>query len=71
MTSHILPDNPDYAFCPACDLGDEPQQIRIVIDGMAGNVPPRFCRQPFAWTASYRFYRHDTGVYGLKEWGEG
>lgn len=39
MTSHTLPDNPDYAFCPAYDLGDEPQQIRIVIDGMAGYVP--------------------------------
>ena len=39
MTVHTLPDNPDYAFCPAYDLGDEPQQIRIVIKGMAGYVP--------------------------------
>ena len=51
MTSHTLPDNPGYAFCPDYALGDEPQQIRIVIDGMAGNAPPRFRRQAFAWTA--------------------
>ncbi len=39
MTAHTLPGNSDYAFCPAYGLGDEPQQIRIVIDGMAGYVP--------------------------------
>ena len=39
MTAHTLPDDPDYAFCPSYDLGDEPQQIRIVFEGMQGYVP--------------------------------
>ena len=26
-------------FCPAYALGNEPQQIRIVFDGMAGYIP--------------------------------
>ena len=34
-----LPDDPVYAFTPAYDLGDEPQQIRIVFQGMTGYVP--------------------------------
>ena len=34
-----LPDDPVYAFTPAYDLGDEPQQIRIVFEGMTGYVP--------------------------------
>ena len=39
MTSHTLPDDPVYAFCPAYDLGNMPQQIRIVFDSMPGYVP--------------------------------
>ena len=39
QTSHTLPDNPNYAFCPSYELGDEPQQIRIVFEGMQGYVP--------------------------------
>ena len=39
QTAHTLPDDPDYAFCPSYDLGDEPQQIRIVFEGMQGYVP--------------------------------
>ena len=39
MTAQNLPDNPNYAFCPSYDLGDEPQQIRIVFEGLRGYVP--------------------------------
>ena len=39
MTAQTLPDNPVYAFCPAYDLEDVPQQIRIVIEGLSGYVP--------------------------------
>ena len=39
MTAQTLPDDPNYAFCPSYDLGDEPQQIRIVFEGMDGYVP--------------------------------
>ena len=39
MTAQPLPDDPNYAFCPSYDLGDEPQQIRIVFEGMDGYVP--------------------------------
>ena len=39
MTAQTLPDDPDYAFCPSYDLGEEPQQIRIVFEGMPGYVP--------------------------------
>ncbi len=39
MTSHTLPENPDFAFCPAYGPADAPQEIRLVIDGMAGNIP--------------------------------
>ena len=31
--------DPNYAFCPSYELGDEPQQIRIVFEGMDGYVP--------------------------------
>ena len=39
MTAQTLPDNPNYCFVPAYDIEDEVQQIRIVIEGMAGYVP--------------------------------
>ena len=39
MTAQTLPDEPNYAFCPGYELGDEPQQIRIVFEGMPGYVP--------------------------------
>ena len=39
MTSHTLPDDPVYAFCPAYDIDNMPQQIRIVFDSMPGYVP--------------------------------
>ena len=39
MTAQTLPDHPDYAFCPSYELGDEPQQIRIVFEGVPGHVP--------------------------------
>ena len=41
MTSrtHTLPDNPEFAFCPAYDLENRPQQIRIVFSGMDGFIP--------------------------------
>ena len=39
MTAQTLPDDPNYAFCPSYDLGDEPQQIRIVFEGIDGYVP--------------------------------
>ena len=39
MTARTLPDEPNYAFCPGYELGDEPQQIRIVFEGMPGYVP--------------------------------
>ena len=39
MTAHTLPRNLDYAFCPAYGPGDEPQEIRLVIDGMSGSIP--------------------------------
>ena len=34
MTTHELPDEPVFAFTPAYDLPDQPQQIRIVFEGM-------------------------------------
>ena len=37
--SHTLPDNPEFAFCPAYDIENRPQQIRIVFSGMTGFVP--------------------------------
>ena len=39
MTAHTLPDEPVYAFAPSYELPDQPQQIRIVFDGMDGYVP--------------------------------
>ena len=37
--SHTLPEDPEFAFCPAYDLENRPQQIRIVFSGMTGFVP--------------------------------
>ena len=39
MTGQTLPDNPNYCFCPSYDVGDEVQQIRIVVEGMTGFIP--------------------------------
>ena len=39
MTAHTLPDEPVYAFAPSYDLPDQPQQIRIVLEGMDGYIP--------------------------------
>ena len=39
MTAQTLPDEPNYCFVPAYDVEAEVQQIRIVIEGMAGYVP--------------------------------
>ena len=39
MTTHELPEEPVYAFVPSYDLPDQPQQIRIVFQGMEGYVP--------------------------------
>jgi len=39
QTAHTLPDDPNYAFCPSYELGEEPQQIRIVFESMQGYVP--------------------------------
>ena len=38
-SSHTLPDDPVYAFCPSYDLDNVPQQIRIVFDSMPGYIP--------------------------------
>ena len=39
MSAQTLPDNPNFCFVPAYDVENEVQQIRIVIEGMAGHVP--------------------------------
>lgn len=39
MTAQNLPDDPNYAFCPSYDLGEDPQQIRIIFEGLQGYVP--------------------------------
>ena len=39
MTAQTLPDEPNFCFVPAYDVETEMQQIRIVIEGMAGFVP--------------------------------
>ena len=39
MTAQTLPDEPDYCFAPAYDVETDVQQIRIVIEGLAGHVP--------------------------------
>jgi len=35
---HILPDDCEFAFCPAYEPSDAPQPIRIVFDGMPGFI---------------------------------
>ena len=42
MTSQTLPEDPDFAFCPAYGPADAPQEIRLVIDGMTGSIPTGF-----------------------------
>ena len=39
MATHELPEEPVFAFAPEYDLPDQPQQIRIVFEGMSGYVP--------------------------------
>ena len=39
MTAQTLPDEPNFCFCPAYDVDTDVQQIRIVIEGLAGHVP--------------------------------
>ena len=39
MTAQTLPDEPDFCFVPAYDVETDVQQIRIVIEGLAGHVP--------------------------------
>ncbi len=39
MTAQTLPDNPNFCFVPAYDVETDVQQIRIVIEGLAGHVP--------------------------------
>ncbi|MDE0050395.1 MAG: hypothetical protein OXO52_11455 [Rhodospirillales bacterium] len=39
MTTHELPEEPVFAFTPSYDLPDQPQQIRIVFEGMDGYIP--------------------------------
>ena len=39
MSAQTLPDCPNFCFVPAYDVETEVQQIRIVIEGMAGHVP--------------------------------
>ena len=39
MTAQTLPDEPDFCFVPAYDVEADVQQIRIVIEGLAGHVP--------------------------------
>ncbi|MCY4549891.1 MAG: hypothetical protein OXC28_16115 [Defluviicoccus sp.] len=39
MTAQTLPDNPNFCVCPAYDVEADVQQIRIVIEGLAGHVP--------------------------------
>ena len=39
MSTHTLPDEPAYAFCPAGDSHDGPFQIRIAVEDMAIAIP--------------------------------
>ena len=39
MSAQTLPDCPNFCFVPAYDVETEVQQIRIVIEGIAGHVP--------------------------------
>ena len=45
-TSHTLAHDPVYAFAPAYDMTDQPQQIRIVFQGMPGYVPTALVALP-------------------------
>ncbi len=38
MTASI-PDDPAYCFCPVAEVGDEPPQIRILVEGLAFAIP--------------------------------
>ena len=39
MTAQTLPDCPNFCFVPAYDVETDVQQIRIVIEGLAGHIP--------------------------------
>ena len=39
MTAQTLPDKPHFCLVPAYDVETDVQQIRIVIEGLAGHVP--------------------------------
>ena len=39
MTAQTLPDCPNFCFVPAYDVETEGQQIRIVIEDIAGHIP--------------------------------
>ena len=39
MSAQTLPQNPNFCFCPAYDAETDVQQIRIVIEGLAGHIP--------------------------------
>ena len=39
MTAQTLPDETNFCFVPAYDVEADVQQIRIVIEGLAGHVP--------------------------------
>ena len=39
MIAQTLPDEPNFCFCPTYDIEADVQQIRIVIEGLAGHVP--------------------------------
>ena len=39
MTAQTLPDEPNFVFVPAYDVEADVQQIRIVIEGLAGHIP--------------------------------
>ena len=56
MTAQTLPDDPVYAFVPSYDLPDQPQQIRIVFEGMEGYVPTALSlrgRPPIAFSEDW------------------
>ena len=39
MTAQTFPDEPNFCFVPAYDVETDAQQIRIVIERLAGHVP--------------------------------
>ena len=39
MTAQTLPDDPNYCFVSAYDVEADMQQIRLVIEGLAGHIP--------------------------------